>query len=192
MRSTGRCSWFPGDHRVGVHVPACAVEDHEAAVRGIDGADRGIARYDTGTRACGAEAGAVDRGVAEAHGTEIEQLVVINARIRPSVRYRDTKFTAAFDAVFTAIGVRIIETPVRVPRANAIAERWIASGRRECLDRMLITGEKHLRLVLSEYLDHYNTRRPHRALHQNPPAGPTQASVPGATVGFCGGTGSAA
>ena len=87
------------------------------------------------------------------------------------IRDRDAKFTAAFDAVFTAFGVRIIQTPVRAPRPNAIAERWIASARRECLDRMLITGKRHLRLVLDEYVDHYNTHRPHRALHQNPPAG---------------------
>jgi putative transposase len=87
------------------------------------------------------------------------------------IRDRDTKFTAAFDAVFTAVGVRIIRTPVRAPRANAIAERWIASARRECLDRMLITGERHLRLVLTEYADHYNSHRPHRALQQQPPVG---------------------
>jgi transposase InsO family protein len=87
------------------------------------------------------------------------------------IRDRDTKFTAAFDAVFTAAAVRIIRTPVRAPRANAIAERWISSARRECLDRMLITGERHLRLVLSEYADHYNVHRPHRTLCQSPPAG---------------------
>ena len=96
------------------------------------------------------------------------------------IRDRDAKFTAAFDALFTAVGVRIIQTPVRAPRANAIAERWIASARRECLDRMLITGERHLRLVLDEYVDHYNTHRPHRALHQNPPAG-RQDPTPAAT-----------
>ena len=87
------------------------------------------------------------------------------------LRDRDTKFTAAFDAVFTAPGVRIIKTPVQAPRANAIAERWISSARRECLDRMLITGERHLRLVLREYVEHYNVHRPHRTLRKRPPAG---------------------
>jgi transposase len=87
------------------------------------------------------------------------------------IRDRDAKFTTAFDAVFTAVDARIIKTPVQAPRANAIAERWIASARRECLDRMLITGERHLRLVLSEYVDHYDQHRPHRTLLQNPPAG---------------------
>src|SRR5215472_1998567 len=93
------------------------------------------------------------------------------------IRDRDAKFTAVFDAVFTAIGVRIVRTPTRAPRANAIAERWIASARRECLDQMLITGERHLQLVLSEYTDHYNAHRPHRALQQDPPAGRAHPAV---------------
>jgi putative transposase len=65
---------------------------------------------------------------------------------------------------------------------NAIAERWIASARRECLDRILITGERHLRLVFSEYADHYNSHRPHRMLQQNPPAG--CAHPPGGVTGM--------
>jgi putative transposase len=65
---------------------------------------------------------------------------------------------------------------------NAIAERWIASGRRECLDRVLITSERHLRLVLGEYAGHYNAHRPHRALRQGPPAGRPVPPAPGASV----------
>jgi hypothetical protein len=68
--------------------------------------------------------------------------------------------------------LRIIKTRVRALRANAIAERWIASARRECLDRMLITGERHLRLVLGEYADRYNVHRPHRTLQQKPAGRP--------------------
>ena len=98
------------------------------------------------------------------------------------IRDRDTKFTAGFDAVFMAIGVRIVKSPVRAPRANAIAEWWIATARRECLDRMLITGERHLRLVLGEYADHYNTHRPHRTLHQNPPAGRSHPPAIGTNI----------
>src|SRR6266516_7889512 len=98
------------------------------------------------------------------------------------VRDRDAKFTAAFDAVFTAVGIRIIKTPAQAPRANAIAERLIGSARRECLDQMLIAGERHLRLVFGEYADHYNTHRPHRRLNQNPPAGHTDPPANGTTA----------
>jgi putative transposase len=87
------------------------------------------------------------------------------------IRDRDAKFTAGFDAVFAAIGVRMITTPALAPRANAIAGRWIANARRACLDRMLVTGQSQLRLVPGEYAGHYNTHRPHRTLRQNPPAG---------------------
>ncbi len=90
------------------------------------------------------------------------------------IRDRDAKYTDAFDAVFTATGIRIITTPVQAPRANAICERWIASARRECTDRILITGRRHLHHTLSEYADHYNTHRPHRTLSQQPPDGKIQ------------------
>jgi transposase InsO family protein len=85
-------------------------------------------------------------------------------------RDRDTKFTASFDAVFAAESIRIIKTPVRAPRANAICERVIGTLRRECLDRMLILGRRHLETVLAEYVEHYNSHRPHRTLGQRAPS----------------------
>ena len=77
--------------------------------------------------------------------------------------------------MFTGADIRIIRTPVRAPRANAIAERFIGTLRRECLDHILITGPHHLAVVLREYIQHYNAHRPHRALGQLPPTGRTPA-----------------
>jgi putative transposase len=93
-------------------------------------------------------------------------------RFRFLIRDRDTKFTAAFDAVFAAEAIEVLTTPVQAPQANAYAERWVGTVRREVLDRMLIMGCRHLRSVLTEYADHYNLHRPHRALAQAPPLGP--------------------
>ena len=93
------------------------------------------------------------------------------------VRDRDAKFTAAFDAVFAAEGLRVLRTPVRAPRANAYAERWVGTVRRELLDRMLILGSWQLQAVLAEYIDHYNGHRPHRALGQASPLGPGEPVV---------------
>ena len=93
------------------------------------------------------------------------------------IRDRDSKFTDTFDAVFTSENIRILRTPVRAPRANAIAERWIGTIRRELLDRILILNRRHLETVLAEYVAHFNHHRPHRALHQAAPLRPLPAPV---------------
>ncbi len=86
------------------------------------------------------------------------------------IRDRAGQFTSSFDAVFTAAGMRILASPPQAPRANAICERMIGTLRRELFDRVLIVNEHHLRRVLTEYLRHYNSARPHRALGQLAPA----------------------
>ena len=68
----------------------------------------------------------------------------------------------------------MLKTPVRAPRANAYAQRWVGTVRRELLDRVLIFGQRHLESLLSEYVDHYNSHRPHRSLRQAPPLGPAR------------------
>ncbi len=85
------------------------------------------------------------------------------------IRDRDAKFTAAFDSVFTDIGARVIKMPVRAPRANAFAERFVGTVRRECLDHLLIVGERHLRGVRTDWQADYNDHRPHQGRHQQAP-----------------------
>jgi putative transposase len=85
------------------------------------------------------------------------------------IRDRDSKFTALFDEVFRAEGIRIVLTAVHAPRMNAIMERWVGSVRREILDRIPILNAAHLRKVLAEYEDHFNAHRPHRTLKQASP-----------------------
>ena len=91
--------------------------------------------------------------------------------VRLLVRYRDTEFTQQSDEFFRAEGVRAIGTPVRAPRANALAERFVGTVRREGLDRMLIFGRRHLERVLADHVAYYDEHRPHRALDQQPPLG---------------------
>lgn len=87
------------------------------------------------------------------------------------LRDRDCKYTASFDAVFSAQGIRVIRTPIQAPKANAFAERWVRSVRRECLDWLLVGGRRHLEVVLAAYVDHYNAKRPHRGLGLRVPDG---------------------
>jgi putative transposase len=87
------------------------------------------------------------------------------------VRDRDSKFTREFDEVFRSEGIRVIKAPVRAPKARAHAERWVGTVRRECLDRFLILGRRHLELIIKTYTLHYDQHRPHRSLGQRPPCG---------------------
>jgi putative transposase len=89
--------------------------------------------------------------------------------LRFLIHDRDPIFTAAFAEVFKADGMRIITTLPKTPRMNGICERVIGTLRRELLDRILILGERHLALVLGEYLAHYNVARPHQSRGQRPP-----------------------
>ena len=76
-----------------------------------------------------------------------------------------------------------MKTPVRAPRANAFAERWVGTARRECLDHILIFGPRHLDRVLGSYVEHYNQVRPHRGLELQPPdPGPRAEAGPGMKV----------
>jgi putative transposase len=84
--------------------------------------------------------------------------------VRLVIHDRDAKFPANFDGIFRAEGITVIRTPIRAPRANAFAERWVRTIRSECLDWLLILSWRHLQRVLKTYVDHYNRQRPHRVL----------------------------
>ena len=88
---------------------------------------------------------------------------------RALVRDRGSQFIETFDEIFRTEGLKILKSPVRTPVANAFAERWIGSIRRELLDRTIIWNQRQLERVVVDYIEHYNTHRPHRSLEQRPP-----------------------
>jgi len=104
---------------------------------------------------------------------QARQMVWCLEKYEPTIQFlihdNDSTFAPAFDSVFEAAGVHVIHTPVRAPNANAFAERWVRTVREECLDRLFILGEGHLRHVLQEYVDFYNRARPHQGLQQHAP-----------------------
>jgi putative transposase len=100
------------------------------------------------------------------------------SRFRFLIRDRDTKLTTAFDAVFAAAGIQPVKIPPRSPKANAYAERWVRTVRSECLDWLLVRNTRHLRRILTAYLEHYNHARPHRGLTLDVPGPATTLAAP--------------
>ena len=90
------------------------------------------------------------------------------------IHNRDAKFSGPFEEVFRTEGTEVILTPIRAPKANAYAERWVETVRAECLDHVLVLGRRHLERILRTYANHYNHERPHRglALDRAPLIGP--------------------
>jgi putative transposase len=98
------------------------------------------------------------------------------SEMRFLIHDRDAKFCGPFDTVIRSEGVRVIETPLRAPKANAVAERWVCSVRNECLDHVLVFNRRHLERVLRAYVAHYNAERPHRSLALAAPDGEPPAA----------------
>jgi len=95
---------------------------------------------------------------------------------------RDSKFTDHGGNLLSAVGSKVIRLPVRSPNLNAHAERWVRTVREECLDRVIVLNDSHLRWVLREFIRYYNSRRPHRSLNLRPPEGPVSSSEEGAVL----------
>jgi hypothetical protein len=91
------------------------------------------------------------------------------AELRFLVRDRAGQFIASFDAVLAGAGIQVVKIPPRCPQANCFAERFVLTARTELTDRMLIFGERHLRIALASCARHHNGRRPHRARELGPP-----------------------
>ena len=94
------------------------------------------------------------------------------------IRDNDSKYGTTFDRVATGVGIEVLRTSYRAPKANAIMERFIGSVRRVCLDHLLLLGEKHLAHIVKAYVQYFNHARPHQGIHQQVPATPVPPLPP--------------
>jgi len=122
---------------------------------------------------------------------QLREATPFNQRPRYLIRDNDRKFGTTFARVSESSGIAILRTPYRAPRANAVCERFLGSVRRECLDHVLVLGERHLARVLREYVAYFNRTRPHQGLNQAlpepPPEGRTNPTGPIRAVPVLGG-----
>jgi transposase InsO family protein len=93
-------------------------------------------------------------------------------RPRYLIRDRDRISGRGFLARAQRLGIETVLTPVRAPQANAVAERWIGTIQRECLDHIIPLSARHLRRIVQEFVEYHTQTRPHRTLDLQPPAGP--------------------
>jgi putative transposase len=95
------------------------------------------------------------------------------------IRDNDSKYGAAFDAVFASEGIEVVRTPFRAPRANAYAERWVRSVREACLEQVIVLNQSHLAYILREYKRYFNHARPHQGIDQQIPYPPAKLLTQG-------------
>src|SRR5947207_6223299 len=100
-----------------------------------------------------------------------------NAPKRRDVRGRETDGCKRVDRTLQAMGLTVLKTPVRAPQANAFCERVIGTIRRECLDFMITTSERHVRAILREWVRHDNRGRPHASVGPGIPEGSIVAAA---------------
>ncbi len=100
---------------------------------------------------------------------QLREATPFGAHPRFLIRDNDGKYGVSFDRLAAASGIRVLRTPIRTPQANAICERFLGSVRRECLDHLLVLGERHLARVLREYVAYFNQARPHQGIGQAVP-----------------------
>jgi transposase InsO family protein len=105
-----------------------------------------------------------------------------NRKLRYLIHDRDRVWGADFGQRSSRLGITTLRTPIRAPRANAIAERWVRTARRECLDHLIPISERHLRLLLGEFVRYYNRDRPHRSLDLRAPFGAAPSAEGGIRV----------
>jgi transposase InsO family protein len=128
-------------------------------------------------RVLGATAHPTATWVTQAARNLVMDLDDARCRARFVIRDRDSKFPTGFDAVLTDAGIRVVLTGIRMPRMNAITERWIQTCRRELLDRTLIWNQRHLLHALREFERFYNSHRPHQGIANARPLHPLPSPI---------------